>query len=605
MHDCDAVADGQDGSTESSAPDRSCDALKSLLEAHWSKYEPRLAEIVERAVQRALSKAEPLPVAPLAASSTPTSASTALRAGISMARQVSESSCPAGFARSPRSPRNPWSRSPRNRKVVPSPAGHAGQKAGKSDKRSEDRSSFKDEHELAVTEIKTLSKTYSHILPSVHWRDEKKKRNSLGHLIHSAAFDFVSAGVIVLSCMFLAWQTEVLAQNPLEPLPLGLFVVEVVFTILFTLELVLRFAADGLKLFCIPGWRWVILDVVVVSSSLLEILISSTIKLNASVLRLLRILRIVRTTRLLRALKSLGNLRVMVSGILGCVVSLAMAVVLLLSMIFVFAVCITQIVSAELAKDRAVLLERFTEEDIDSLNACYGSLFRAIYSLFKSITGGVSWGEMSDPLLKVSPALCLLFCFYIVFAVLAVLNILTGIFNENAIKMKDNDAELIIMEKAKALKARIQGAKTAFGVMDSDHSGLLDWDEFKRNLHNDSLQAYFKHVELEVDGVDTAKKLFTMLDFDDSGYIDVDEFIFGVARLKGYARALDVARLTHLQKGQYETLVSLGEDVSNLNARIESLTRLCSERFLRATTADAANAGEAEFLPGAVPGTED
>ena len=66
-------------------------------------------------------------------------------------------------------------------------------------------------------------------------------------------------------------------------------------------------------------------------------------------------------------------------------------------------------------------VDMFEYEEISSLKLHYGSLAGTIYSLFKAITGGISWGEVADPLVSYSVWLGLLFSFYIMFTVFAVL----------------------------------------------------------------------------------------------------------------------------------------------------------------------------------------
>ena len=56
----------------------------------------------------------------------------------------------------------------------------------------------------------------------------------------------------------------------------------------------------------------------------------------------------------------------------------------------------------------------------------FSSLPETMLSLYMSILGGVSWEEMVVPLGSMSPVWLLLFLFYISFAYLAVLNVITG-----------------------------------------------------------------------------------------------------------------------------------------------------------------------------------
>merc|ERR1712151_1093113 len=58
----------------------------------------------------------------------------------------------------------------------------------------------------------------------------------------------------------------------------------------------------------------------------------------------------------------------------------------------------------------------------------FPSLLYSIYTLFKAVTGGKNWGDLSDPLHDVSAFLIATFPFYIIVTVFCVLNIVTAAF---------------------------------------------------------------------------------------------------------------------------------------------------------------------------------
>eukprot|EP00746_Dinoflagellata_sp_MGD_P118721 gnl/MRDRNA2_/MRDRNA2_54825_c0_seq2.p1 gnl/MRDRNA2_/MRDRNA2_54825_c0~~gnl/MRDRNA2_/MRDRNA2_54825_c0_seq2.p1 ORF type:complete len:147 (+),score=19.56 gnl/MRDRNA2_/MRDRNA2_54825_c0_seq2:95-535(+) len=132
-----------------------------------------------------------------------------------------------------------------------------------------------------------------------------------------------------------------------------------------------------------------------------------------------------------------------------------------------------------------------------------------------------------------------------------------------------------------------------------------------------------RHIGLELDGVLSARGLFTLLDFDRSGAVDIDEFIFGIARLKGYAKSLDLARLVHVQRGQCEQLNlmidsfnQLMEVCRDLQSRVLYLQSPCpvggigfpppplkhSKTAGSAPRGAAPVLGVAPALPGSIPG---
>merc|ERR1712217_874441 len=150
---------------------------------------------------------------------------------------------------------------------------------------------------------------------------------------------------------------------------------------------------------------------------------------NLTVLRMLRVLRIIRAVRVVRLVRFFKDMRMMVLSILNSFATLLWAFVLLMILIFMFGILLTQNVTSYLYADSADAIAK----NSDQLHACFGSVYRAAYTLFKAITGGITWEEVGNPLFDVSWTNGLLFCFYIFFAIFAMLNIITAIFLESAI----------------------------------------------------------------------------------------------------------------------------------------------------------------------------
>merc|ERR1712032_1399679 len=114
-------------------------------------------------------------------------------------------------------------------------------------------------------------------------------------------------------------------------------------------------------------------------------------------MRILRILRLVRVIRVVRVLRLIQELRTIVVSVLGSLRSLCWTVVLLMLLIYVVAVYFTQSVT-----DYRVMAVDSTSnpEDMQVLNDNFSSLLRSVLSLYQSISGGVDWGALCDPLIS-------------------------------------------------------------------------------------------------------------------------------------------------------------------------------------------------------------
>merc|ERR1719486_1336235 len=84
----------------------------------------------------------------------------------------------------------------------------------------------------------------------------------------------------------------------------------------------------------------------------------------------------------------------------------------------------------------------------------------------------------------------LLFAFYVIFVVIGVLNVLTGIFVERACELNGLDRDLVIQAESLRREAFIDEMKYIFTEVDGDKQGTISWKEFRDYCKNPATQAY-------------------------------------------------------------------------------------------------------------------
>ena len=208
-----------------------------------------------------------------------------------------------------------------------------------------------------------------------------------------------------------------------------IFVFQYAYSGLFTVELVLRLAADGCQFLCGPDWVWSWLDVFIVLSSLWEIIIeviyvwygdanaqeaaehvSGIINLKA--FRVIRITRIVKAVKLMRIFRFVIALRTLITSIIHTLQSLFWALALLVLIVYVFAVLFVGAVNDfKLDPDNPKLPTR----EMEASDLYFSSLPDTMLSLFMCIAGGVNWGEVQSPLKAISTVWVFFFLFYVAF----------------------------------------------------------------------------------------------------------------------------------------------------------------------------------------------
>jgi len=230
----------------------------------------------------------------------------------------------------------------------------------------------------------------------------------------------------------------------------------------------------------------------------------------------------------------------MVFSLLVSVETLLWAVVLLLFIMYTFAICFTSECAAHLQTNGG-------REANAQLYDYFGTLFLSMYSLWLSISGGMNWYYIIEPLWKAHTGLAVLFICYISITVLGVMNIVTSIFVESAMQSTQHYKDLMLQEKARTKEMFGKHMKHIFQQIDVDGSGMITQDELRSFLDDESLQlqSYFEALELDAED---AKALFKLLDRDDSGEIHMYEFCEGCMRLKGEAKSFDINCLLHYSR---------------------------------------------------------
>jgi len=162
-------------------------------------------------------------------------------------------------------------------------------------------------------------------------------------------------------------------------------------------------------------------------------------------------------------------------------------------------------------------------------------------------------GEFYDVLAVLPSMNRYLYVVFITFSIVAALNVVTGVFVENAMRSSEKDKEFVIQEEMNFKEQYMLEMRCLFEEMDTTNSGCLSLAEFKEHLDDDRAVAYFNALELDFE---QAEHLFMLLDVDNSGAVDFEEFLDGCEKLKGEARSIDLAMLHYemkwLTQGIYE-----------------------------------------------------
>lgn len=191
---------------------------------------------------------------------------------------------------------------------------------------------------------------------------------------------------------------------------------------------------------------------------------SSVTDSNASSMRLVRMLRtvrFVRVFRLVRMVRFVRALRTLVFSILCTLRALFWALVLLVLILYLFAVLFTQAVADHTAQlgERPEFFTRY-----------WGSIPRSMLTHFQCVSNGTGWEIAAEPLESIGLLWLVLLVMYICFVFFAVLNVVTGVFCQSAMEGAMHDAEIQVQETLKNKQEFIDKVEKLFQDIDCDQS---------------------------------------------------------------------------------------------------------------------------------------
>jgi hypothetical protein len=356
----------------------------------------------------------------------------------------------------------------------------------------------------------------------------------------------------VSSCSPYELAMDVVPKNQCDSHPVFKYI-SYVFTAVFSLELFLKIYVQNIEFLSRANidFRWNLFDSIIVALSLGDLLIefvSSGGGVDLGQVKVVRVLRVVRIMRILRTIKFVKDLRVMLEGIMASGSAIVWALLILIGMQYILSIVIMNIVKLTLENTAG----SESESDIDNRRLLldpangYTKLNDIIWNLFLGITGGADWADYVTPLCQLGLewkwVFRLMFMIYVSVVQLCVLNILTGVFVENANKITGHDEANMLSAE---MEERTRFNKTLLEIFEEvceNDEGVLDFEGFQAIVADESIKAELNKLGVDVDE-ETAPQFFATIDFDNDGLISCEDFQSGIYRMHGPAQSIDMAQL--------------------------------------------------------------
>lgn len=367
-------------------------------------------------------------------------------------------------------------------------------------------------------------------------------------IVNSKTSSAMISGLIFLNLVLLGAEVDASSGLPLDVQLESFYVLNNILVSIFVVEVVLKVSAYKCRGFFsgIDRW-WNLFDLLIVLLSVLEIvadLIAQSLSdgngqfMDISHLRVMRFARLVRALRgirVIRLLRYISGLRTILFSIVSTMSAVLWTMLLLLMLFFCFAVLLAQIVTDHCRSQADLTCD-------ETLHFFWHSVGESMLTLFLSITGGISWQNALAPLREISTLAAVAYLAYIIIAVFAILNVVTGVFCNMAIESARADKDMAVLQQMRKHAAQVDSLRLLFKEIDNDGSSVLTLPELKEALRTENMANFMQSLEISTQDVWT---LFTVIDADNSGEITLDEFVFGCMHLQGPAKGVQMARLQH------------------------------------------------------------
>ncbi|CAE7605531.1 unnamed protein product [Symbiodinium natans] len=313
-------------------------------------------------------------------------------------------------------------------------------------------------------------------------------------------------------------------------LPHALQHLDTFFTVIFSLELLLRLIVYRLAFFTL-ALNW--LDFSVVFFSLIELLASS-VPGSSTVLRLVRLAKLARGLRVVRMARVMDSLHLLLKSI-GASFSMLLWSMLLIGVIQ----CTAGMIIGYLVMDHLEQDTSQPEEVRHLIYRYYGTFTYTILTMFEVIFA--NWPIPCRILVDhVDEWYSMFFIIYRCVVGFCVLNVVGAVFVQQTMKLAADDHDLFMQQQTRAAEAYTRKIKDVFTKLDMSGEGYIYMEEFVEILNTPTMSHFMAKLELESTDL---LSLFKLIDVDDSGQVSLEDFMTGCQRLKGPAKSVDLALL--------------------------------------------------------------
>eukprot|EP00435_Cladocopium_sp_Y103_P061604 s1568_g23.t1 len=397
-----------------------------------------------------------------------------------------------------------------------------------------------------------LLSAWEHIRTEI--QEDKTARRK--HFASSFQFNFMVVFMTLANTVLIGLESDYSRGFQLED-RVPWFACEVVFTLFFFLEMLLRINQLKWDYFVDP---WNVFDYCLVVFSVADLVVSLA-KVDGSGLRWAASLRVFRSLRIARAIrreKMVRGLFRITQGFIDGLPSMLWTFLAALILAYMLAIALTSLVGSDLAAR-----ELWAEADL----YC-GTTTRSLFTILQIMTLDCVAEPVLRPLYHAAPMGLLVTYLSNLVLSFGVLNILLAIMVERMTIISSESQESRASAIAKTERLLMTSMLEEFTEYDSDYNGELDFWEFRKVLRTPTMTKKLGFLGL---GCEEAESLFELMDIDKSGSLTPIEFLTGLFKVKGPAKGQDLCRLITLVEKNKRMATKWVKRVRHLNQKADEI----------------------------------
>eukprot|EP00747_Dinoflagellata_sp_TGD_P003169 gnl/TRDRNA2_/TRDRNA2_107245_c0_seq2.p1 gnl/TRDRNA2_/TRDRNA2_107245_c0~~gnl/TRDRNA2_/TRDRNA2_107245_c0_seq2.p1 ORF type:complete len:490 (+),score=70.59 gnl/TRDRNA2_/TRDRNA2_107245_c0_seq2:131-1471(+) len=385
-----------------------------------------------------------------------------------------------------------------------------------------------------------------------------RQKSKLEICVNGSLFELVSGIAIVLNICLMCMEVqhdglktghwlelENYDQPPGPQAARTIYGLNVMFNVIFIIELVLRLAAEKLQALK-SAWIW--FDIVLVSISTLDLL-AMNFDLNPTVLRTARLARMWRVVKVIREAKRCESMFLLLRSAYASLPAMLWSFTFLTLIQVTVGLCVSKTI-AYYTEDETV--------DIESRRQAFeyfGTFNNTMLTMFELTLA--NWTAIARFLyMEVHVVYGLCAVLYRCLFIFGLVRVITAVFIAETNRVAARDDELELLQKQRAQKHQAQKLRKIFlDIYDVTEDGRINFEEFKELMKDTRVIAWATNAGITRSELD---HLFHILD--DGGHvISLEEFTESLNRMKGPAKSIDLVyllRMTNILEKKIDFLLA-------------------------------------------------